>query len=136
MTRPRAAVTIFGIWAVNQILGFGLLGYPLDAYAISWGVALGGASLAAMLLAARLLSGRSELGPRLLLVFAAAFGAYEALLFGFALVAGGTQTFTASIVQQILANDGLWFAGLMALHLVLTRAAPRVFGTGLAFGAR
>ena len=60
--------------------------------------------------------------------FAAAFVVYEAGLFGFALVAGGTGTFTTAIVTAILLNDACWAAALFALHAVLTRAAPRTFG--------
>jgi len=131
MTWSRAAMTIVGIWAINQILGFSLLGYPPTAFAFAWGGALCAASLGAMLVATFLLAGRRELGIRLALTFVAAFVAYEGGLFGFALAAGGTGTFTSSIILQILANDAIWFAGLIALHIVLTRAAPRVFGVGL-----
>lgn len=136
MSRPRAAVTISGIWGVNQILGFGLLGYPFTSHAIAWGIALGAAALGAMLLAAYLLRGRPIATLRLVAVFAAAFCAYEAGLFLFALFAGGTGTFTPSIVLRILANDGAWFVGVMALHRVLTRTAPSVFGASLPAGAR
>ena len=58
----------------------------------------------------------------------AAFAAYEVLLFAFALVAGGTDTFTPAIVLRILANDAAWLAGLAILYRLLTRAAPRLFG--------
>ncbi|QNE31586.1 hypothetical protein F1C10_06345 [Sphingomonas sp. NBWT7] len=135
MSRARAAVTISGIWATNQLIGFGLLSYPLTGYALSWGGALLGASLGAMLLAARLSQKPRSHGYALPLVFLAAFAAFEVALLGFALVVGGTETFTPTIVLQLLTNDVLWFAGLFALHVVLTRAAPRVFGPGLALRA-
>jgi hypothetical protein len=128
MTRSHAIVTIGGIWAIDQVLGFGLLGYPPTAYAFAWGAALLVASLGAMLLARRLLSGRRALGLRLCLTFLAAFAAYEGGLFVFALLVGGNQTFTAPIILSIFGNDAIWFAGLVALHVVLTRAAPRLFG--------
>jgi hypothetical protein len=124
MSRARAAITITGIWAVNQLLGFGLLGYPVTAYAMQWGGALLAASLAAMLISSALFSGRRELGPKLPLVFLAAFVTFELALFAFATVVGGTETFTPTIVL-------IWFAALLALHGVLTRAAPRLFGAGL-----
>ncbi|MDO7844485.1 hypothetical protein [Sphingomonas immobilis] len=132
MPRGRAALTIGGVWAINQMLGFGLLGFPLDAFALSWGAALLLASLAAMLVAATLLGTRRDFGWRLFAGFVAAFVAYEAALFAFALVAGGAGTFTLSIIAQLAANDALWFAALIALHLGLTRAAPGWFGAGLA----
>jgi len=124
MRTPTMLVTILGAWGVNQLLGFGLLGYPLEGYAIVWGLALGAASLAAGLLA-RSLFARGVTLPRALAVFAAAFVLDEALLFGFALLVGGTGTFTLAIIGRLFANDALWCGGLALLHVVLTRAAPR-----------
>ncbi len=124
----RAVATVAVMWAVSQGLGFALLGYPATGYAIAWGVALGCASLAAMLVSRRLL-GRAPLTTlRLVGVFLAAFALDEALLFGFAGIVGGTETFTPRIIAQLLANDGAWFAGLVALYFALTNVAPRVFG--------
>lgn len=124
----RAVATVIITWALSQAIGFALLGYPATGYAFAWGAALGGASLAAMLVSRRLL-GRAPLTTlRLIAVFAAAFAVDEALLFGFAQIAGGAETFTPQIVVQLLANDGAWFAGLVALYFALTGAAPRVFG--------
>lgn len=129
MGRGRAAATVSGVWIVNQLLGFGLMGYPWTADAAEWGLALGVGSLAAVGIAGAVLRGRRNLAVLpLLATFAAAFAGYEALLYGFALVAGGTETFAPAIVLQILVNDGSWFAGLTALHLALTRAAPGLFG--------
>ena len=127
MPRSQALVTVAGAWAANQILGFGLLGYPLDGYAIGWGVALGGGSVAAMLVARAVLGGRGIAPGRLAAAFLAAFAGYEALLYAFALVAGGTGTFTPAIIAQLLVNDAAWTAVLAVLYAVLTRAAPRVF---------
>lgn len=129
MPARRAYLTIGAIWAANQALGFTVLGYPTTAYAAVWGVALGVASLSAGLVARAVLHDRGDLAAApMLLAFGAAFVAYEGLLFAFALVAGGTGTFMPAIVLQILVNDGLWFAGLSTLYVVLTRAAPRWFG--------
>lgn len=130
MPPRRAGLTIGLIWAANQALGFTVLGYPATAYAAVWGVALGVASLLAGQVARSVLRDRRELAAApMLLAFGAAFAVYEGLLFAFALVAGGTGTFTPAIVFQILVNDGLWFAGLSALYVVLTRTAPRWFGS-------
>jgi hypothetical protein len=60
--------------------------------------------------------------------FLIGFAVYEAALFGFALVVGGTETFTMAIVGQIFANDALWFAGLLLASWLLARAAPTLFG--------
>ncbi len=130
MPPRRATATIAAIWAVNQAIGFTLLGYPSTAYAMAWGIAIGTASLAAGAVAALLLGQRATWSvARLAAAFGLAFLAYEGLLFGFALVAGGTETFATAIVLQILANEGVWFVGLAGLYLGLTRAAPLRFGS-------
>lgn len=124
----RAVATVAAIWLANQLLGFTLLGYPHTADTYLWGGALLVASLAALATAQRVGGGRGMAVGRLLMAFAAAFAVYEALLFGVALFAGGLATFTPAIVARIAANDAIWFAGLVVLHLMLTSAAPRVFG--------
>lgn len=131
MSRRAAAATIVAAWAVNQILGFGLLGFPRDAHTISWGLALGGASLVAMMPAARILAGRGGCAAKLAVAFLAAFAGYEGALLLFASVAGGIENFIPAIVLRIFANDLAWFVGLMALHAILSRTAPRIFGAGL-----
>lgn len=128
MSTRRAALTVATIWAFNQLAGFTLLGYPMTGYAFAWGAALGLASMTAMLIARRVTTGTSGAVAYLAGAFLMAFVAYETLLFGFALLAGGVETFAPAIVLQILINDGLWFVGLTALYIVLTRAAPRWFG--------
>lgn len=131
MSRPRAGATIGGAWALNQVIGFTLLGYPPTATAFGWGLALFAASLFAMLVAGRVLDPPGPIGLRLAPAFLAAFATYELGLFGFASLVGGTETFTAPIVADILLNDAGWFAALLAAHALLTRTAPRAFGPGL-----
>ncbi|HEX2115207.1 MAG TPA: hypothetical protein VHM01_12445, partial [Alphaproteobacteria bacterium] len=41
-----ALVTTMGVWLGNQAIGFLLLGYPVTANSLLWGLALGGAALA------------------------------------------------------------------------------------------
>lgn len=125
MSARRAGLTIGTIWATNQALGFLVLGYPATAYAAAWGAALGVASIAAAFVARAAMRGqRAFAAAPMLAAFGAAFVAYEVLLFGFAMVAGGVDTFAPSIVLRILLNEATWFAGLVALYAVLTRAAP------------
>lgn len=131
MPRRHAAATVIAVWFVNQLLGFTLLGYPPTPSTVAWGAALGGASLLAMGVASRLLDRPRANALLFVTTFLAAFIAYEGALFAFALFAGGTGTFTAPIVLQILTNDACWCAALVALHYVLTRAAPQTFGPAL-----
>ncbi|WBH17384.1 hypothetical protein [Sphingomonas radiodurans] len=125
LPRGQAVIAVLGAWAANQFLGFALLGYPVDGYAIGWGLALGAASLAVIPLVRRL--GGTGL-IRLAVAFVAAFAVWEGLLFAFALAFGGTDTFTPAIVLRLFANDALWLAVLTGLHLVATLGAPQLFG--------
>lgn len=125
MDRRQATIAVLGAWAANQLLGFGLLGYPLTGYALVWGAALGGAGLATLPIVARIDDGSLS---RLIVAFVAAFALWEALLFVLALAVGGLETFTPSIVLKLFANELLWLAVLVGVHLVATRFAPRVFG--------
>lgn len=125
---PRQALTaVGGIWAVNQAVGFGFLHYPVDLPTLGWGVALLGGTLAALIVARTVLARPGPAALRLPAAFAAAFVAYEVLLYGFAHIAGGTQNFSPAIVGEVLLNDALWFAGLLAVHAALTRVAPATF---------
>lgn len=129
MSRLRGLVTVGSIWATNQILGFTIMGYPQTGYAFAWGVALGVASILALFVARGILFDRTAITAlRMVGAFVLAFASCEGFLFGFALIAGGTETFSASIIGQILTNDATWFAGLAVMYLLVTRAAPNVFG--------
>ena len=124
----HAFVTVIAAWSVNQLLGFGLLGFPVTAFAIGAGISLALASLAAMLAARTVVEPRSWSIARVGGAFLLAFALYETLLFGYALVVGGTDTFAPSIVIQLLLNDGVWCVTLVVCHLALTGLAPKVFG--------
>lgn len=129
MRMPSAAATVAIGWAANQILGFGLLGFPVTAYALSWGIALGLAAQIAVFVAANMVgSGGSLVLVRVGAAFAAAFVAYEAFLFIFAGFAGGREYFSMDIVTRIAVNDVAWCGGLLAFRLLLAYAAPGLFG--------
>lgn len=120
----QAVATVLVAWATNQVLGFGLMGYPLTGYAIGWGIALGAASLGAWAVAAAALAQvRGE--ARLVLAAIAAFAADELLLYGYAHLAGGLATFTPSIIGELALNEGLWLVALLAARALLHRTAPR-----------
>src|SRR5271165_242755 len=42
-----ALIVVAGAWLVNQVIGFGALGYPLDLHTLLWGFAIGVAALLA-----------------------------------------------------------------------------------------
>lgn len=137
MSRAQAVTAVIGVWAVNQVLGFGALGYPLTAHALMWGVALCAASIAALFVTRRVIGGAAPSVLRLASAFAAAFIVYEGLLYALSLVeGGGSEMFTPQVVLSILLNDAVWLAVLTAMHAGLLRLAPQVFGPAPALRLR
>ncbi|MEP6785913.1 MAG: hypothetical protein ABI898_09245 [Sphingomonadales bacterium] len=126
----RAAVLVGSVWAINQAVGFGFRDYPHDISTVAWGVVIGIGAFVALVAAKSVLRGRSELiSPYAVVALLAAFVAYEGVLFAYALVSSGIENFSPTIVATVGLNDVLWFVGLGALHLVLTRTFPAVFGS-------
>jgi hypothetical protein len=121
----RGAVALFGVWMLNQAIGYSLLDYPSDATTMAWGVAIGLGAFAAFA-AARMVS---RFSGALLTAPIAAIAAYELLLYAIAHGLGGLETFSAEIVTLVVRNDAMWFAGLMAARSLLTRTLPSLFGT-------
>lgn len=124
LPRGQAIGLVALVWAVNQAVGFGFRSYPHTLDTVGWGVAIGLAALAALVVARLVAKGAGLVSGRALGGLAAAFTAYEATLFAWALVVGGVETFAPAIVAQIAMNDAVWFVGLAGLRLVLKRVAP------------
>jgi hypothetical protein len=120
----RGAAAVFGVWLLNQAVGYSLLGYPTDANTIAWGVTIGLGAFAAFGMAR--LAARAPVA--LLAAPAAAIAAYELLLYAAAHRIGGLETFAPDIVMLVVRNDAMWFAGLMAARWLLSRTAPSLFG--------
>jgi hypothetical protein len=130
LTLPRrdALILTGGVWLANQLTGFLFLHYPIDTIALLWGAALGIVALAS-LFAARITAARlRHMHPVVCctLAFLAAFIAYEASCYGFALVLGGREDFTLAIQTRILAINVCALIGLFAVNRVgaLLRLIP------------
>ena len=80
--RP-ALLIVTAAWIVNQAIGFGALGYPLNANTILWGLAIGLAALIATATSVLVLRALPRTGsPAVLsLALVAAYAAYEVVLF-------------------------------------------------------
>ena len=131
-TRDALLLTI-ALWLANQIVGFGLLGYPWEGTTLLWGAVLGIVALlstAAARLASARLAGASY-GAILIGSFAAAFIVYEGGLY---LVSaawlGGTEDYAPSIIAYIAGLNTLAFVGLLILErlgrMLGLAAAPAV----------
>ncbi len=110
LPRRTGLGVVAACWLGNQMIGFGLLGFPRDAATFGAGLSLLGSSLLAYALVQRIGARKGIAGA--LTAFGAAFVVYEAALFAYALVWGDIAMFAPQIVALIALNDGLWFAGL------------------------
>ena len=124
----RGLITSVACWMANQIIGFGLMGYPVDAATIGSGFALCASMLIAFALARRFgrpgIAGWAVTGLM-------GFMAYEISLYAMAHLFGGTDMFTAEIIMLIGTNELIWFVGLLAAPFLLARALPGQFGAPL-----
>lgn len=113
---PPALAVVAAAWLVNQAIGFCLLGYPFDANTVLWGFAIGAAALAATAASAVVLRwlSRSGYAAAVFSALAAAFAAYEAVLFACTPVLGGSGAFTLAIMARLGALNTAWTIGLMA----------------------
>jgi hypothetical protein len=76
-----------GAWIVNQAIGFGVLGYPLDLNTVSWGFVIGAAALLATAESKLLLHSQRSSSPAALgVALLGAYAAYEVVLFASGLV--------------------------------------------------
>ncbi|MDG2532713.1 hypothetical protein P6144_03570 [Sphingomonas sp. HITSZ_GF] len=123
LPRREGVATMLVAWAANQLLGFTLLGYPLDAATQGWGVAIGVAALAAYGVIATVIARSNALLP---LLGAAVLGfiAYELVLYAYGAAGGGTGAFTQAIVLLLARNEVLWLAGLLVVRAAVLRLAP------------
>jgi hypothetical protein len=120
MTLPRrdALLLTVALWLVNQIIGFSVLHYPLDAMTLTWGAILGAVALLSTIAAQAAVRHRGIIQTALA-SFAAAFVVYEgALYLVSATVMGGTEDFTPAIVARILAINAAGFVALLASVLI------------------
>lgn len=116
MPARRGLAAVGLCWLGNQVLGFGVMGFPWDGPTVAAGLSLLVASLIAFAIARRMAAAG---GP--LRAFLAAFAAFELSLFAYALALGDIVMFAPHVVALVGLNDALWFAGLWLGWQVLAR---------------
>ncbi len=127
--RP-ALVTISAVWLVNQVVGFGLLGYPRTLNAVMWGLAIGAAGQIATITAVGVFRrlARTDRFAVYPIALVASFAAYELCLLAITPVLGGAEAFGMSIVGRIAFLNAAWLVGLVAVYEIarlLGRMAER-----------
>ena len=121
LTLPARHALILAVlgWLANQAIGFGFLGYPLDAMTLAWSVALGVSKLTAVVGALFVLrqTPRGTLPAQLGMAFVAAWAAQQGTVFLASLVLGGTAgAFAASVLWFIYWTNALAFLVLLGLQ--------------------
>lgn len=116
-TDRRDTAAIVGlVWLVNQVIGYGFLGYPMTWDSFAWGGAIGLAAGFA-LLTAMALSPRRAGSFAISLPFVGAFAAFEFALYVASFVLPSeADAFALPVVRQIFVVNALSLAGLVAVH--------------------
>jgi hypothetical protein len=122
---PSALLVVTATWIVNQAIGFGALGYPHNANTVFWGLVIGFTALVATASANAVLRALSRTNTAIALAAAmlAAYASYEVALLAFTPVLGGAGAFTATIIARLALLNLLWLIGLVAVCVLLRRAA-------------
>jgi hypothetical protein len=119
----RGVAVVAATWCANQIVGFAFMHFPQTFDTMALGVSIGLGALAAYAVAYAILR-PARTPARIVAALAGAFVTYQLVIFAGALGFGGVENFSPSIIGGVALNDAIWFAGLGALRLVLTRAVP------------
>lgn len=117
LKRDEAIVTSISLWLATQLLGFAIMGYPLEPQAFGWGAVIGLATVSAAI--------TTSLHRKTYMALVA-FVVYELVILGFALVFGGTETFAPYIVGGLFLVNLIGF-GVLALGWLMTKELRRNF---------
>ena len=111
-----ALAVVAAAWIVNQAIGFGCLGYPIDTTTILWGFAIGTAALVATAASTFVLRRSRRTGNPVALgsAFIAAYATYELILLAATPILGGAGSFTLAIIGRLGIVSLLWLIGLVA----------------------
>lgn len=125
MTRAQSLALVGLAWAINQGLGYTVLGYPHDAQSYAWGALIGIGSVAAVFAGETvrdILFGRNVV-VRAAAVLTAAYAVYEAVLFAATAVLWASDAaFSATVVAEYALVNVAAFVTLWAAHYALTQA--------------
>jgi hypothetical protein len=127
MLRLRPALLVVtGAWLVNQMIGFGVLHYPIDASTIAWGFVIWVAALAATAASTIVLRTLPlNWAPLVLaLTLICAYGAYELSLLAATPLLGGAGAFTMAIVARLGLLSAIWLIGLATVCQIVRLLNP------------
>lgn len=123
LTWRQGVMSLTLIWAVNQALGFGFRGYPLDTSTVAWGLVMLAGALAALALGRAIhrsgirspLARPANLGIRLTTALVVGFLTYQLILWLASFALGTAGGFTPAVLGSVLLTNGLWALALTVL---------------------
>jgi len=112
-----AVLVVLAAWLVNQVVGFGVLGYPRTIDAAAWGIAIAAAAACATVAPSLVFGRLAAMGriARYPLAAIASFAIYELGLAAAVPVLGGAEAFSPAIIGQIALTNVIWLIGLVAV---------------------
>lgn len=117
--RNDGLLLVGAVWLANQIYGFTVLGYPHEAQAYYWGLAMGLGAVAAYYAARAAVSVLAPKGALVAVVAAlpVAFAAYEAVLYvGTLILSHGEGAFNTGVVTYVALVEVIAFLALLIAH--------------------
>ena len=123
--RP-ALLVVTGAWLVNQIIGFGVHHYPINASTMAWGFVIGAAALAATAVSVVLLRAlpTNRMPLMLAVTLVGAYAACELVLVAATPLLGGEGAFTAAIVTRLGLLSVVWLIALVAVCEIVRLLNP------------
>lgn len=116
-SRGEGSALVLAAWIFNQIIGFGVLGYPVDAGTLGWGLAIGAAALIGFFAAQSLPASFERKKLFAILAFVAAYLGNQSCLFVYGLLVGyDGPGFIAMIANEVLAINAVAYGVLLALY--------------------
>lgn len=114
--RRDMAASVALVWLVNQVIGYGFLGYPWTWDSFAWGGVIG-VSAAFALLTALVLAPRRPGRFAVSLPFIGAFSAYELALYVASFVLPGSDAaFAPGVLRQVFLVNLVALIGLSLAH--------------------
>ena len=123
--RRDGLILIAIVWLANQIVGFGFLGYPHEAQAYAWGVAILAATVVGFLAARVLVMAIAPVNALLTIggAFLVAFVGYQLGLYAATFVLPSSSgAFSYAVVSYVATVNAIAFVALLALHWLASMA--------------
>ena len=117
--RTDGMLLLGAIWLTNQVIGFGFLGYPLEAQAVAWGLAMGLGTLTAYFAARACVDALAPYGVAAVIAAALpiAFLAYQTVLYAAGmLLPNGEGAFTYDVLAYVALVEVVAYIVLLTVH--------------------